>query len=192
MRAWPVLLAATFAAGPALASGGGGGGLFYPFLNLALLLAILVYFARQPIRKFFQDRRAEIQGEIHSALELRREAEVRYATWQRKLAELQSELEEIRSTARSRAESERDHIIAEATALAERIRKDATAAIDQELQRSREILREEAADLAVELAGRLVHDNVGEADRARLVDEFIQRIETDARLGATPTRTDGP
>jgi F-type H+-transporting ATPase subunit b len=187
-RTWLVFLAAVFATGPALASEGEDAGLFYPFVNLALLLAVLIYFARQPIREFFQDRRAQIQNDIHSAEELRRETEERHAKWNRRILELESDLEEIRVDGRRRAEAERDRILAEARALAERIRSDATAAIDQELQRSREILREEAADLAVELARRLVRETVDDADRARLVDEFIERIEADAQSGAAGTR----
>jgi len=154
-----------------------GGGLFFPFVNFILLVAVVVYFARKPVREYFATRRAAIQDDLHSASELRREAEERFAKWLRKLVDLEAELEQIRTTARGRAESEREHIIADATATAERIRADATAAIEQELRRSREVLREEAADLAVELAGNLLRESVTEADRERLVGEFIARIE---------------
>lgn len=179
LTAIPALLAAAPAAAAEAETG-----LFYPLFNLVLLLALLVYFARQPIRKFFHDRRAEIADDIDRASELRRDAERRFAEWQRKLADLDAEIERIHSTSRRRAESERDQIVAEATATAERIRDDARAAVAQELQRSREILREEAADLAVELAGNLLTEEVSAADRERLVDEFIERIERDPGAGS--------
>lgn len=178
------MLAVLCAATPAAASEGEGGGLFYPLLNLVLLLGLLVYFARKPILKYFGDRRVEIQGDIQRASELRREAEQRFAEWQRKLADLDEEIERIRATSRSRAESERDEILADATAAADRIRRDAEAAIAQELRRSREILREEAADLAVELAGNLLAEQVTDADRERLVGEFIERIEREPGAGS--------
>jgi F0F1-type ATP synthase membrane subunit b/b' len=45
-------------------------------------------------------------------------------------------------------------------------------------------LHEEAADLAVELAGSLLAEQVTDADRERLVTEFIERIErSDAESG---------
>jgi F-type H+-transporting ATPase subunit b len=162
---------------PALASGGDGGGLFFPILNLVILIAVLAYFGRKPVLDFFNTRRGQVQDDLHSAAELRREAETRFAKWQRKLVDLGQELEQIRTTSRERAEAEREQIITDANAAAERIRSDATAAIDQELRRSRDLLREEAADLAIELAGNLLRDQVTDVDRERLVIEFIERIE---------------
>lgn len=175
---------ALVAAAPALAAGGGGEGegsaFFYSALNLAILLAVLVYFARKPIKVFFAERRNRIQQDLQSAADLHREAEERYAEWQRRLVDLDRELEGIRDTARQRAEAERDHILADARAAAERIERDAAAAIDQEVRRSQQLLREEAADLATELAAGLLRDQVSEDDRSRLLDEFI------ARIGHTP------
>jgi F-type H+-transporting ATPase subunit b len=172
-----VCLAVVSIASPALASEGEGGGLFFPILNLVILIAVLVYFTRKPIRDFFDTRRAAIQDDLKSAAELRRETEARYAKWQRKLVDLEAELEQIRATSRERAEAERQNILADANARAERIRSDAVAAIEQELRRSRDLLREEAADLAIELAGNLLHERVTDADRERLATEFIERIE---------------
>jgi F-type H+-transporting ATPase subunit b len=169
-------------AGPALASEEASGGLLeelgYPFLNLLLLFAALVYFARKPIRDYFAGRRRKVQDDLHSAAELRREAELRYAKWQRKLIDLTEELEQIRAASRERAEAERENIIADANATAERIQSDALAAIDQELRRSRDLLRDEAADLAIGLAENLLRDRVTAEDRERLVNEFVERIES--------------
>jgi F-type H+-transporting ATPase subunit b len=171
-------------AAPALASEGEGSGLFFPIFNFVLLVAVIVYFAGKPIRDFFKERRAAIQDDLHSAAEFRGEAERRYAKWQRKLADLDAELEQIRATSRERAEAEREQIVADANATAERIRADATAAIEQELRRAREVLSEEAANLAVELAGDLLREHVTNADRDRLVTEFIERIEGTSDAGA--------
>ncbi len=180
-----VCLAIVSLASPALASEGEGGGLFFPILNLVLLIAVLVYFTRKPIRDFFNARRATIQDDLQSAAEFRREAEARYAKWQRKLVDLEGELEQIRATSRERAEAEREKIIADANATAERIRSEAVAAIEQELRRAREVLSEEAADLAVELAAELLREHVTKADRDRLVTEFIERIERTADAGVS-------
>jgi len=185
MRTAASLTGVILFAGPAAAAGDDGPGLVYPIINLLLLLAVLVYYGRKPILDFFSERRGKIQDDLKAAGDLKREAEERFASWQRKLADLDAELESIRTTAQERAESERDHIIADANSTAERIRSDATAAIDQELRRSREVLREEAADLAVELAENLLRDQVSETDRERLVSEFIERVES-AGAGAGP------
>ena len=148
----------------------------WPAVNLIILISVLVYFARKPLRAYFDKRRSDIQGELETAAEQLATAESTYANWQRRLIELDGELDAIRATSRQRAEAERERIIADARASAERIRRDATAAVELELRRAREVLREEAAQLAIELAGERLTREVTDGDRDRLVDEFIDRI----------------
>jgi F-type H+-transporting ATPase subunit b len=186
----PALLGALGSAAAAHAAGGehGGGGLgelVWPVVNLAILIAALVYFARAPIRAFFASRQGRIREDLDSASRALSDAEARHAEWQRRLVELDGELSRIRAQARERAEAERRHILADANAAAERIRGDARAAVDQELARAREELRHEAARLAVEVAAEALRTQVTDADRARLVDEFIAGIESSPRGAAT-------
>jgi len=178
----PIAVALILQAGPAAAAGGDHasgsiGDLVYPVLNLVILIAVLVYFGRKPVADFFAERRASIQGELAQAAELYRKAEEQHARWQRHLVDLEGELDGIRAKARERAESERAHILADAQTTADRIRRDATSAVDRELRRARERLREEASDLAIELAGNLLREQVTGSDRERLLNEFIERIE---------------
>ena len=168
------------AALPAQAEGGehgGGRDLLYWALNFVLVIGVLVYFARKPVAEFFADRRQRIQEELKAAADLRAEAEARYAKWQRRLMDLESELAGIRETSRERAAAEREHILADAAAGAERIRRDALAAVDQELRRARAQLRREAADLAIQLASEALSRQVTGADQDRLLDEFVAAIE---------------
>jgi F-type H+-transporting ATPase subunit b len=158
--------------------------LIYQALNLALLLGVLIYFGRKPISEFFSTRRSGIQSELSEAADLLTQAELRNSELQRRLVDLGSEVEGIREEAGRRAEEEADRILADARTTAERIRRDAQAAVAQELRRAQSELREEAADLALELAARKLNEQVGEADRERLVDEFILRVEASPGEGA--------
>src|SRR5262245_3212961 len=178
------------AAAPAAASsggehGGGPGDLLWTALNLAILLAALVYFGRRPVRDFFASRQGRIRGDLDAAARGLAEAEARHAEWQRKLMALDAETARIREQARARADAEREHILADASAAAERIRSDARTAVDQELRRARQDLRREAAALAIELAAETLRSRVTDADRSRLVDEFIETIERSG-AGASP------
>jgi F-type H+-transporting ATPase subunit b len=177
-----VFLGLALLAGPAWAAGGEHGTsqseLIWQAVNLAVLLAVIVYAARKPVQSFFAERRERIQTDLEESADFLKQAEERYAEWQRKLVDLDRELDEIRATARQRAHEERDRLLEEARVAAERIKNDAKAAIDQELRRAEGRLRDEAADLAIELASRLVREEIGDADRDRLVDEFISKIES--------------
>ncbi len=158
-------------------SDGGTMDLVWRVVNLLILFVILYAFGRKPMRAYFADRRDRILGETQEAARLHKEAEERYIKWEHRLVDLDAELEKIRSVSAQRAAAERDRILADATAAGERIRNDARTAVEQELRRARAELREEAADLAIELAGGMLRAEVGEADRDRLIDEFISEVD---------------
>ncbi len=165
-------------ASPALAAGGEEGpSLLWTTVNFFILVGALFYFVRKPALAFFADRRDGIRQDLEQAAKLKKDAEERYAKWQRRLADLEQELDGIRETARQRAEEERESILADARASAERIQRDATAAIEQETRRAQEELRDEASALSIELASGILKQQVGDGDRQRLLDEFITRIE---------------
>jgi len=167
-------------AAPALAASEGGDPvkeMIFQTINLILILGIIGYFARKPVITYFAERRDQIRGDLDSAAELLSEAETRNSELQRRLVDLQSEIEEIRESTRRRAEEDSERILAEANKAAERIQNDAAAAVSQELQRAQAALRAEAANLALEVAGEILREQVGEGDRDRLLDEFITRVE---------------
>jgi F-type H+-transporting ATPase subunit b len=168
-------------ASPALAAGGGSGPsaseLIWQAVNLVLLLGVLFAVARKPITAYFAERREQIQNDIKSADKLLAESKKQFSEWQGKLVELEAEVQTIRDETRQRALDERDQIVAAAHDSAERIRADAVAAVDQELRRAQVQLREEAADLAIDLAASMITEQVDDRDRDRLLDEFITRVE---------------
>jgi len=153
-------------------------------LNLALVFGLIVWYGREPIRRFFGDRRQTISHDLGQAAKLLSEAELKYAEWERRMLGLDAELGEIRQQARERAEAERGRILADAAAAAERVRRDAEASLEQELRRARADLRAEAAELAVRLAGRLVQESMTPSDREKLLDEFVTKLGQQRSTGA--------
>ena len=180
-----VALLVLLAAGPALASeeahdGGGIRQFLYQVLNLAIMVGVVVYFARKPIREFFDARRRQIQTDLKDAAALLAEAEARYGEWQRKLIDLERDGQAIRDEGRRHAEEEAAAILADAQAAADRIHRDAEAAVEHELRRAQAELRREAAALATEMAERILRERLADPDRDRLMDEFITRVEPQA------------
>jgi F-type H+-transporting ATPase subunit b len=179
---WIALAAALLVPAVAAASGGegeghGGGSPYWHAFNLIVLIAVLVYVGRKPIQEFFAGRRREIEANLQRSAALLSDAEARLGEWNQRMQRLDAEIDEIKLRSKERAETERQRILADATTAAERIRRDAGAAIDHETRRAREELRKEAAQLALDLAGDLLRQRMNDQDRARLVDEFIQKVE---------------
>lgn len=179
-----VFVSSLLATGGAHASGGEEGNAYADFawytLNFVLLVVALVYFARKPVQSFFADRRAEIQEQLQRAADALSAAEQRHTELQRQLVDLDRDLQDIRARTRARAESERDRLLADAKAAARRIENDARAAVEREVDRARAQLRHEASELAIEIAATRLQSQVDDRDRDRLIDEFIDHIETSA------------
>ena len=173
-------------AAPADGEGGGWTTFVWHAVNLLLLISALVYFARGPIANFLNERRRKIEDGIDSAGRELAEAERKLAACEQRIASLDQEIDGIRSAVQRQAESERDRLLAEAHSTAERIRRDAVAAVEQEVRHARAQLRTETVDLAVKLAGELLRSQVSDADRTRLVDDFVQRIEAPESGDAGP------
>jgi F-type H+-transporting ATPase subunit b len=159
------------------------GTLLWQAVNLVILAAVLVHFARKPVQDFFRGRREQVKSDLDSAAGVLADAEQRLVEWQARADRLEAEIAEIKAMARKRAEAEREHILADAEASASRIRADALAAVDQEVARARAELRAEAAELATRLAADLLRQHVSEADQRRLVDEFVARVESSGADG---------
>jgi len=153
-------------------------------INLLLIVGVIVYFARSPIQTYMAERRTSIESNLDSARRELENAEAKLAECKARVDSLDREMAEIRDAVRAQAEGERDRLLADARAAADRIRRDAQLAVEQEGLRARESLREEAADLAVRLAGDLLKRQVGDADRSRLVDEFVASIESSRESAA--------
>jgi F-type H+-transporting ATPase subunit b len=181
-----VLLIALLAASPAAASSEEGWLKDFVFEagNLLLLLGVLFYFGRKPVLNYLRERRERIQQSLTGSEQLLKNAEARLAEWTQRTARLDAEVEELQRTARERAEQERLQILEEARASAERIRRDAASAVDREVERAKVALREEAADLAIEMAGALLREQLTDDDRRRLVDEFVSEIEAGGAASA--------
>ena len=145
-------------------------------LNFAFLSFLLYRYAWPLIVDFMSRRSKEIRAEIESAGERLRAAERELAELRARLADFGQEEERIASLAFQQGESEKARTIDRARETAQRIREDAERVANQEIERARQILREEAAELATELAGELLRGNLTSDDDRRLVDEFADRI----------------
>jgi F-type H+-transporting ATPase subunit b len=175
ITAW-VLIAPQIAQAGDHAADASIGDLLWPAVNFLILVAAIFHFVRKPAQAFFANRRNEIKTDLEGAASELSIAETTYAKWQRRLIDLESELEEIRATARQRAEAERERILSDARANAERIQADGVAAVKLEVRRAREELRKEATRAAIELAAQQLEREITDADQNRLVDEFIERV----------------
>ncbi|HEV3003296.1 MAG TPA: F0F1 ATP synthase subunit B [Pirellulales bacterium] len=141
-----------------------------------LLLLILWKFAWGPISEGLEKRERGIAEHIAAAERRHEEAKQLLAEYERKLAAAQDEVRAILDEARRDAAAMQQEILAQARADAttemNRAKREVEIARDQALKQ----LVETSANLAVDLAGRILRAELDRPKHAQLIDEAVARF----------------
>lgn len=148
----------------------------YRVLNFGLVIAILVYFLRKPLKKGLAGRTEEIERALAEAKQAKEEAEAKFAEYDRKLDQATEEIAEISDAIRREGELEKQKIIENAKQMAIKIEQDAEKAAEMEVAKARRELQQEAAALAVDMAEKMLKKNFTKDDDTRLIDEYMQKV----------------
>lgn len=150
--------------------------LAFSAVNFAIFAFLIQRYAWPAVREFLANRHDEVATAMAAAETARREADAIRREYAEKEAGLEETrrhmLEEIRLTAAADCE----RLMNEAQAAAERLRADAERQAEHDLARARRELRAEAARLAAELAEKEVRAKLTDADRSRLLKEFVEGV----------------
>ena len=145
-------------------------------VNFVLLLFLLRLFLYRPILKMLAERRQRIQESLEEADKVRQEAEIQRSEYQRELEEARETSQEAASRATREIERRRDDILAEARKDAEQVREQALQQIEVERLQAMTEIQHQVADLAVELARKVVGETVAvdELAQRKLIQQFLQ------------------
>lgn len=146
-------------------------------VNLLILLGVLVYFLKTPVKNFLIERRGTIGHEIDVAQKTIGEAKSKFEEYSKKLQAIESEISALKDTLRKQGESERGELLRQAEAASETIRKEAKETIELQTERAKREIQNEVANLALGNAEALIRQNLGDADKERFVQEFTKNIE---------------
>jgi F-type H+-transporting ATPase subunit b len=169
--------------GIALASAAGGEEspwnawmLFWRVVNTVALIALLVYFLRKPMAKFFAERKAQISKDLEEAKEQREKAEALLAEYEKKLAGMEKELEKLRAELQKSAAAESAKIMANAEKMSVSMVEAAKLAAEQEVRKARATLKNEAVAMAVQMAESLIREKINDADRKKIVEDYLVKV----------------
>jgi F0F1-type ATP synthase membrane subunit b/b' len=145
-------------------------------INFSLFVALLVYYAVAPVRKYMADRGDTIRQSLERAARAFSEAQDLANKAAAKIARLEAELEELKSEIEAETGYQVARVRDVARANAERMKKDSvltSAALAEAAQRR---VRARLADTAAALARDLIARSFQPADQGRLVDGFMERL----------------
>lgn len=180
------LLLASLVLMPAVVMAAGGGGhadsgvilkdFLYRCLSFVLMVGLVAYFVTKPIRKGLKGRTEEIEKTLADAQAAKEAAEAKHREYSEKLAKATEEIGTITASIRREGELEREKILTAAKELAVKIEQEAENKASSVVAKARIELRQEAANLAVELAEDMLKKQVSADDQKRLVDEYMQKV----------------
>jgi F-type H+-transporting ATPase subunit b len=164
-----------------LGSHGGGFGLNLNLfdtniINLAIVIAGLVWFLKGFLGGILERRRSTILAELKDAEDRLASATASLAEVQKGLSESQAKAEKIRTDGVARAQAVRMESERRTVREMARIKQESTSDLDAEAARVTAQLRREAARMAIEKALVALPAKLDASAQARLIDQSIQSL----------------
>ena len=155
----------------------GQSSMIWTVLIFVIALPLMWKFVFGPITKALETREDQAREAAAAAEAARSEIERMKASIQEDLADARREAAEQVKTAKVRAADREKELLASAKEEAAKERARAKADIDQSLMTAREVLRQEAVRLGIDVAQQVISREFSSSDQDRLVQDFQTKIE---------------
>ncbi len=148
----------------------------WKFLNLAIFVALMAYFAKKPLTDAFKSKREQIRAELIKAEEEKQAALAKLTETEAKIAQLENEKDNILKNAREEAAYESKRLEEQTNIEANRLRKQSEADLTRLSKQSHAHLRRFSAEESIRLAEEKLRTQIDDGIDARLVRASIQEI----------------
>jgi F0F1-type ATP synthase membrane subunit b/b' len=160
------------------------------FVNLAVMIFLIWYFARKSVNRYFRERSRKIKSALDESEAMKDEAEVRFKRISEKLDRIEQEMQMLKKEMIASAVAENERAVSEARGHAEAVRAGALRLIEIEKEVMVENLKREIAEMVIRRAGEIVKERIVKADHDRMtretVDSFTRNISEGPGAPSTP------
>jgi F-type H+-transporting ATPase subunit b len=147
-------------------------------LNFGVLLFILIKFGGSAVNKSLRARHDQLKADMEEATRQRAAAELRFKEQEKRLANLEGELDTMRLGILKEAEQEKARIIAAAEEKSRRVQDDTRFQLEQQVKEAELRFRAEVAQAAIKVADELLRRSVNAGDEQRLNQTFVAELTT--------------
>ena len=144
-----------------------------------ILLALLAKFAWRPLLAALEQRQQTIRQSLDDARKAREELQRVQADAQRILNEARAQADSIVASTRADANRLREELREKAQAEASGMVKNAERQIELETARALQTIRQEAVELSVAVASKLLQRNITKDDNERLIDDTLRKLQAE-------------
>ncbi len=150
--------------------------IFWEVISFGILLWVLYKFAFPPILEALETRERKIRDSIEQAEQNRVTAEQRLAEYEAKLSGAAQEAEVILAEAKAKAQRLLEENEQRLRAESERIQVETTREIERERRKALQDIRDEAAELALTVAEKVLERSLSDDDHRRLAQQAVQAV----------------
>jgi F-type H+-transporting ATPase subunit b len=148
----------------------------WTIIIFVLLLLILRRVAWKPIVGALEERTRYVKESLEKAEAAQRAAENARAEYEAMMAKAGKEAQELIGRSRKDAETARAKIVAEAQSESEQIKQRALREIDLARQKALEEIKQTAAELSVNIAGRIIGRSLAAKDHQDLIRQALSEM----------------
>ena len=148
--------------------------MIFEVVNLLIVMLILKKFLFKPVNAVLEQRQAEIGGMYQKAEDAQKEAQALKQAYDERMSGARKEADELIVAAQDSARRRGDEIVEDARDEDVQLRRRAEEDIELQKRKALREARDELADMAVDIAGKVVEREVTREDHDRLVEEFIK------------------
>ena len=153
-------------------------GLFiWTILTVVVLLALLAKFAWGPLLQALESRQALIRKSLDDAQQAKQELERLHQQSVEIIKKARADAESIITESRADGDRVREELKQKAKADADAVVRGAERRIQLETTRALQQIRQEAVDLSVMIASKLIQRNLSKEDNEQLINEALKQIE---------------
>lgn len=145
-------------------------------INIVILYFLLRLIIYKPVSKFMKERAGRIQKQMKDADEARTMAAEEKERFDNKISELDMSIDKILTENEAKAREAAAKIIEEAKKQADVILSDAREQARQEVKKTMESMQDQIADVAVEIAERILSREINAQDNYALMSEFFEQV----------------
>ena len=139
-----------------------------------LLLRLLIY---KPVRKFMANREEKISKQLEDAQAARQEAEQMQVQCSAQLNDAKEQASQVVRNGEEQAAKAADAILEDARKEASAILENARKQAEEDRRRTLASMQEEIANLAAEMAERILRREVRLEDNRTIVEDFFKKAE---------------
>ncbi|MDR3122111.1 MAG: ATP synthase F0 subunit B [Clostridiales bacterium] len=141
--------------------------------NVAVLTVALIFLLYKPVRKFLAERRQTIRAELEEARAIRDEALEQKEQYEKLIAGIESEREEILRQTHKRAMEKSDQMLFDARREAEVIYSRAQAELELERENLNDEMKRQIIEISHMMAGRFVQVSMDRAAQDRFIEHAL-------------------